>query len=94
MSLIQATAPMLVTAAVTAGGCLTIALAGLPLVALVLAAGVLVCALLAVAAARRTDDRPYPRAATDRARYRRRRLARDGLPGRLRPTRAAGRCVD
>jgi ATP-binding cassette subfamily C protein CydC len=62
MALIQATAPVLVTAVVTAGGCLTIALVGLPVVALVLAAGVIACVLLAVASARRTDDASRTRA--------------------------------
>src|SRR5947209_15242030 len=38
MALIQATGPMIVAAAMTAGGCLAVVLAGYPLVAVVLAA--------------------------------------------------------
>jgi ATP-binding cassette subfamily C protein CydC len=56
MALIQATTPVVVTAAMSAGGCLAIALAGYPLVALGLAVAVIVCAALAAAAARRMDD--------------------------------------
>jgi ATP-binding cassette subfamily C protein CydC len=56
MTLIQATAPMTVAAAMVAGGCLTITLAGYPLVALVLAAGAAACAALAIFRPRRTDD--------------------------------------
>jgi ATP-binding cassette subfamily C protein CydC len=56
MALIQATAPMIVAAAMTAAGCLVILLAGYPLVALVLAVAAAACAALAILAARRTDD--------------------------------------
>jgi ATP-binding cassette, subfamily C, bacterial CydC len=63
MALIQATAPMLVAAAMTAGGCLVIVLAGAPLVALVLAVAAAACAALAILAARRTDDGSRTRAA-------------------------------
>jgi ATP-binding cassette, subfamily C, bacterial CydC len=56
MALIQAAAPMLVAAAMTAGGCLAIALAGYPRVGAVLAVAAAVCAALAILAARRTDD--------------------------------------
>ncbi|MGW6196916.1 ATP-binding cassette domain-containing protein [Kribbella sp. NPDC055110] len=56
MTLIQATAPMTVAAAMVAGGCVTITIAGYPAVALVLAVGVAVCAALAIFTSRRTDD--------------------------------------
>jgi ATP-binding cassette subfamily C protein CydC len=56
LALIQATAPMIVAAAMTAGGCLAITLAGYPLVALILAVAAAVCATLAILTARRTDD--------------------------------------
>jgi len=56
MGLIQATAPMIVTAAMTAGGCVAIMLAGYPPVAAVLAVAAAVCAALAVVMARRTED--------------------------------------
>lgn len=56
MALIQATTPAVVTAVMTAGGCVAIALAGYPLVALALAVAVLACAVLATAAARRMED--------------------------------------
>ncbi|HEY0475317.1 MAG TPA: ATP-binding cassette domain-containing protein [Kribbella sp.] len=56
MALIRATAPMIVAAAMTAGGCLAIVLAGYPSVAVVLAAAAGACATLAVFAARSTDD--------------------------------------
>ncbi|MEJ3744945.1 ATP-binding cassette domain-containing protein [Actinomycetes bacterium KLBMP 9797] len=56
MALIQAAAPAVTAAAMTAGGCLAIMLAGYPLVAVVLAVAALACAGFAVAAARRTDD--------------------------------------
>jgi ATP-binding cassette subfamily C protein CydC len=55
MALIQATAPVTVAVAMTAGGCLVIVLAGYPLVAMVLAVAA-ACAALAILAARRTDD--------------------------------------
>ncbi len=56
MALIQATAPMLVAAVTAAGGCVAIALAGFPLVALTVAGAVIVCAEIAAAGARRMDD--------------------------------------
>jgi ATP-binding cassette subfamily C protein CydC len=56
MTLIQATAPMTVAAAMVAGGCLTITIAGYPSVALVLAVGAAVCAALAIFTSRRTED--------------------------------------
>jgi len=56
MALIQATAPMIVAVAMTAGGCLAIVLAGYPLVAVVLAVAAAVCAALAIFTARRVDD--------------------------------------
>jgi ATP-binding cassette subfamily C protein CydC len=56
MALIQATAPVLVTAVMTAGGCVAIMLAGYPLAALALAVAVITCAALAAAAAHRMDD--------------------------------------
>ena len=56
MALIQATTPVVVGAAMTAGGCVAIVLAGYPLVALVLALAVIACAVLAATAARRMDD--------------------------------------
>jgi ATP-binding cassette subfamily C protein CydC len=61
MALIQATAPMIVAAALTAGGCLAITLAGYPLLAVVLAVGAAICATLAIFTARRTDDRSRTR---------------------------------
>jgi ATP-binding cassette subfamily C protein CydC len=56
LALIQASAPMIVATAMTAGGCLAITLAGYPLVAVVLAVAVAVCATLAIFMARRIDD--------------------------------------
>jgi ATP-binding cassette, subfamily C, bacterial CydC len=56
MALIQATAPMIVAAAMTAGGCLAITLAGYPIVAVVLPVAAAVCATLAIVPARRMDD--------------------------------------
>jgi ATP-binding cassette subfamily C protein CydC len=56
MALIRATAPMVVAAAMTAGGCLAIVLAGYPLVATVLAVAAVVCAALAVLTARSMGD--------------------------------------
>jgi ATP-binding cassette, subfamily C, bacterial CydC len=56
LALIQATAPTIVAAAMTAGGCLAITLAGYPLVAMILAVAAAVCATLAIFSARRTDD--------------------------------------
>jgi ATP-binding cassette subfamily C protein CydC len=56
MTLIQATAPMTVAAAMVIGGCVTITIAGYPLVALVLATGAAAYAALAIVTSRRTDD--------------------------------------
>jgi ATP-binding cassette subfamily C protein CydC len=56
MALIQATAPMIVAAAMTVAGCLVLVLAGYPLVAVVSAVATAICAALAFLAARRTDD--------------------------------------
>jgi ATP-binding cassette subfamily C protein CydC len=53
---IQTTAPTIVAVAMTAGGCLAITLAGYPLVAVVPAVAVAVCATLAIGTARRRDD--------------------------------------
>ncbi|MET8079189.1 ATP-binding cassette domain-containing protein [Streptomyces sp. NPDC005303] len=54
MALIQATTPMTVTACLTAGGCLAVAIVGYPAVAVVVAAAF--CAILATVTARgRTD---------------------------------------
>jgi ATP-binding cassette subfamily C protein CydC len=63
MALIQATAPMVGAAALTAAGCLAITLAGYPLVAVVLAAAAAVCATLAIVTARRMDDGSRTRSA-------------------------------
>jgi ATP-binding cassette subfamily C protein CydC len=63
MALIQATAPMVVAAAMTAGGCLAVTLAGYPLVAVVLAVAAAVCATLAIFTARRMDDGSRTRSA-------------------------------
>ena len=63
MALIQATGPMIVAAAMTAGGCLAVVLAGYPLVAVVLAAAAAVCAALAIVTARRMDDGSRTRSA-------------------------------
>ncbi len=54
--LIQATAPTVVTVAMTVAGCLAATLAGYPLVSAVLAVAAITCAALAVATARRSDD--------------------------------------
>jgi ATP-binding cassette, subfamily C, bacterial CydC len=62
MALIRAIAPLLVTVVMTVGGCLAIALAGFPLVALTVAGAVIVCAEIAAAAARRMDDTSRTRA--------------------------------
>jgi ATP-binding cassette subfamily C protein CydC len=62
LALIQATAPMVVAAAMTAGGCLAITLAGYPFVALILAVAAGVCATLAIVTARRADDGSRTRA--------------------------------
>ena len=55
MALIQAIAPVVVGAVMTAGGCIAIVLAGYPLVALALAVAVIACGVLATAAAGRMD---------------------------------------
>jgi ATP-binding cassette subfamily C protein CydC len=56
MALIQATTPMTVTACLTAGGCLAVAIAGYPAVAVVVAVAAALCATLATVTARgRTD---------------------------------------
>jgi len=56
MALIQATAPLVVAGALTAGGCAVIVLAGYPAIAVALAVAAAVCATLAIVAARRMDD--------------------------------------
>ncbi len=56
MALIRATTPVIVAAAMTAGGCLAITIAGYPCVAVVLAVAAAVCATLAIVTARRMDD--------------------------------------
>jgi ATP-binding cassette subfamily C protein CydC len=56
MALIQVTTPVVVTAAMTVGGCVAIALTGYPLVALTLAVAVIACAVFAAAAANRVND--------------------------------------
>jgi ATP-binding cassette subfamily C protein CydC len=56
MALIQATAPMVVTLALTAGGFVVIAVAGYPRTAVIVAVAVAVCAVLAIAGVRRADD--------------------------------------
>jgi ATP-binding cassette subfamily C protein CydC len=56
MALIRATTPMIVAAALTAGGCLAITLAGYPLMAGVLVVAAVACASLAVVTPRRMDD--------------------------------------
>jgi ATP-binding cassette subfamily C protein CydC len=66
MALIQATAPMVVAAAMAAGGCLVVVLAGCPGTALVLAFGVASCAVLAVVTSRHTGDVSPARAALRR----------------------------
>jgi ATP-binding cassette subfamily C protein CydC len=63
LALIQATAPMIAAAALTAGGCLAITLAGYPLVAVILAGAAAVCATLAICTARRSDDGSHARSA-------------------------------
>jgi ATP-binding cassette subfamily C protein CydC len=62
MALIQATAPAVVAAAMVAGGCLAVVVAGYPLVAAVLATAAATCAVLAIAGARRLDDTSRTRA--------------------------------
>lgn len=61
MTVIQATAPMVVAAAMVVGGCLVITIAGYPLVAVALAAGAAVCVALAISRSRRTDDGSHTR---------------------------------
>jgi ATP-binding cassette, subfamily C, bacterial CydC len=56
MALIQATAPMIVAAAMTVGGGLAITLAGYPVAAVILVVAAAVCATLAICTARGTDD--------------------------------------
>jgi ATP-binding cassette subfamily C protein CydC len=56
MGLIQATSPMFVAAVMTAGGCLAVILAGYPLVAVMVAVAVAVCAMLAIFTMRGMDD--------------------------------------
>jgi ATP-binding cassette subfamily C protein CydC len=63
MAIIQATGPMTVSVAMTAGGCFAIVIAGYPLTALILAVATALCAALAVAAARQTDDLSLARGA-------------------------------
>jgi ATP-binding cassette subfamily C protein CydC len=62
IALIQAKAPVVVTAAMVAGGCLAVVVAGYPLVAAVLAIAAAICAVLAIAGARRMDDASRTRA--------------------------------
>lgn len=62
MALIQAKAPVVVAAATVAGGCLAVVVAGYPVVATVLATAAAICAMLAVAGARRMDDASLTRA--------------------------------
>jgi ATP-binding cassette subfamily C protein CydC len=56
LALIQATTPVVVASALTVGGCVVITLAGYPLVAVVLACAVAICAALAVVPPGRMDD--------------------------------------
>jgi ATP-binding cassette subfamily C protein CydC len=63
MALIQATAPVIVAAAMTAGGCLVIVIAGYPHTALIVAAAAAVCAALAFATVRQADDSSRSRGA-------------------------------
>jgi ATP-binding cassette subfamily C protein CydC len=62
MALIQARTPVVAAVAMVAGGCLTVVVAGYPLVAAVLAAAAATCTVLAVAGAHRTDDESRSRA--------------------------------
>ena len=61
MAVIQATAPVVVGAVMTGGGCAAIVLAGYPLVALALVVAVIACAVLAAATARRMDETGHTR---------------------------------
>jgi ATP-binding cassette, subfamily C, bacterial CydC len=63
MALIQAAAPMVVAAALTAGGCLVILIAGYPLTAMIVAGSAAVCAALAMATVRHADDASRTRGA-------------------------------
>jgi ATP-binding cassette subfamily C protein CydC len=63
MALIQATAPTIVAAAMTAGGCLVVVIAGYPLTAVIVAASAAVCAALAAATGRHADDGSRTRSA-------------------------------
>jgi len=56
MALIQATAPMVVTLALTVGGFVVIAVAGYPQTAVIVAVAAAVCAVLAVVGVRRAGD--------------------------------------
>ena len=62
MGLIQATAPVITAAAMTAGGCAVIAIAGYPLVAVIVAVAAAVCAVLAAATARHDGEVSQARA--------------------------------
>jgi ATP-binding cassette subfamily C protein CydC len=63
MALIQATTPMVVAAAMVAGGCLAITITGYPVVAIVLAVAAAACACLAIFTAHRADDGSRARSA-------------------------------
>ena len=63
MALIQATTPMVVATAMTAAGCLVIALAGYPLTAGIVAVAAAACAALAVVTARPMDNADRARSA-------------------------------
>jgi ATP-binding cassette subfamily C protein CydC len=63
MALIQATAPMIVAAAVTAAACLATLVAGYPVTAVIVALAAALCAGLATHAARRADDGSSTRSA-------------------------------
>jgi ATP-binding cassette, subfamily C, bacterial CydC len=63
MALIQAITPMVVAAAMTAGGCLVIGLAGYPLTAGIVAVAAAVCAVLGAVAARPIDNADQARSA-------------------------------
>jgi ATP-binding cassette, subfamily C, bacterial CydC len=63
MALIQATAPMVVAAAMTGVGCLVIAIAGCPLTAMIVAGSAAVCAGLAIVSVRHSDDESRSRGA-------------------------------
>jgi ATP-binding cassette, subfamily C, bacterial CydC len=62
MALIQATAPMITATAMTAGGCVVIAIAGYPLAAVIVAVAAAACAALAAAVARGAGDVSQTRA--------------------------------